>query len=152
IKKGRLSSSLASVERCRDCRLKARLYWPESRSEYSLGLMLASAAGLDSSPENSFDWMLAMRRDLSTLSEMDFERVVQEFEERLQKWPAATANEEAAASESPMVSIETPVIKVGWLLPCIESVLNQTSTRWHFSLLWDKGDERSRRILETLGR
>src|SRR5262249_10808950 len=63
IKKGRLSSSLASVERCRDCRLKARLYWPESRSEYSLGLMLASAAGLHSSPENSFDWMLAMRRD-----------------------------------------------------------------------------------------
>jgi GT2 family glycosyltransferase len=49
-----------------------------------------------------------------------------------------------------MLSIETPVIKAGWLLPCIESVFRQNSSRWQFSLLWDNGDERSRQILEVL--
>lgn len=51
-----------------------------------------------------------------------------------------------------IVSIETPVFKGGWLQRCIDSVLNQSSDRWTFSLLWDGGDEESRRILERLER
>lgn len=50
------------------------------------------------------------------------------------------------------VSIEIPVIKGGWLMPCIDSVLAQTSSEWRLSLLWDGGDELSRSILERVER
>src|SRR3954454_13542715 len=50
------------------------------------------------------------------------------------------------------VSIEIPVIKGGWLIPCIESVLAQTSSEWRLSLLWDGGDDLSRSILERVER
>ncbi len=50
------------------------------------------------------------------------------------------------------VSIEIPVVKGGWLIPCIESVLRQTSSQWRLSLLWDGGDELSRSILERVER
>jgi glycosyltransferase involved in cell wall biosynthesis len=47
-----------------------------------------------------------------------------------------------------IVSLETPVIKGGWLNLCIESVLAQTSPEWELLLLWDGGDELSKIILE----
>lgn len=50
------------------------------------------------------------------------------------------------------VSIEIPVIKGGWLIPCIESVLRQSSSDWRLSLLWDGGDDLSRSILERVER
>lgn len=49
-----------------------------------------------------------------------------------------------------IVSIETPVFKGKWLTKCIDSVLTQSSSNWTFSLLWDGGDEESRKILEDL--
>lgn len=49
-----------------------------------------------------------------------------------------------------IVSIEIPVFKGGWLIPCIESVLRQTSPDWNLSLLWDGGDELSKKILEKV--
>ncbi|HEV7428950.1 MAG TPA: glycosyltransferase [Thermoanaerobaculia bacterium] len=49
-----------------------------------------------------------------------------------------------------IVSIEIPVFKGGWLIPCIESVLGQTSPDWNLSLLWDGGDALSRKILDKL--
>src|SRR5581483_547814 len=51
-----------------------------------------------------------------------------------------------------IVSIETPVFKGALLRRCIDSVLHQSSPNWHFSLLWDGGDQESRRILEELAR
>jgi GT2 family glycosyltransferase len=48
------------------------------------------------------------------------------------------------------VSVETPVFKGGWLRECVGSVLNQTCPDWTLSLLWDGGDEPSRRYLEEL--
>ena len=51
-----------------------------------------------------------------------------------------------------LISIEVPVFKGGWLQRCIDSVLYQSSSRWKLSLLWDGGDEQSRRILEQLQR
>ncbi|HEY0512616.1 MAG TPA: glycosyltransferase [Thermoanaerobaculia bacterium] len=51
-----------------------------------------------------------------------------------------------------IVSIEIPVVKGGWLIPCIESVLHQTSSDWRLSLLWDGGDELSRSILQRVER
>ena len=66
-----------------------------------------------------------------------------EFERRLTDWKGRPDNA-TAMPQLPLVSVETPVIKAGWLVPCIESVLSQTSNRWQLSLLWDAGDERSR--------
>ena len=51
-----------------------------------------------------------------------------------------------------VISIETPVFKGAWLQRTIDSVLNQSSDGWTFSLLWDGGDEESRRVLERLDR
>lgn len=51
-----------------------------------------------------------------------------------------------------IVSIETPVFKGRMLRRLIDSVLNQSSPNWTFSLLWDGGDQESRRILEELDR
>ena len=48
------------------------------------------------------------------------------------------------------VAIETPVFKGHRLQRCIDSVLYQSSPDWTFWLLWDGGDEQSRRILEDL--
>jgi GT2 family glycosyltransferase len=44
-------------------------------------------------------------------------------------------------------SIEVPVIRGGWLMQCIDSVLQQRSRNWLLSLLWDQGDELAARIL-----
>jgi glycosyltransferase involved in cell wall biosynthesis len=49
-----------------------------------------------------------------------------------------------------LVSIEIPVIRGGWLVQCIDSVLAQTSRNWVLSLRWDEGDELAREILDRL--
>lgn len=49
-----------------------------------------------------------------------------------------------------IVSIEIPVIRGGWLMQCIDSVLQQTSPNWRLSLYWDRGDALSETILEEL--
>jgi hypothetical protein len=152
LKKGRLSAALGTLEKCRTCQLSSRLLWPESRGDYTRQLM---ATGALVEPENlaggTVDWTLATAGDGSLLSAADFDRMLSQFEQRLAQW-AARAESAAALDRGPAVSIETPVIKVGWLIPCIESVLAQTSSRWQFSLLWDGGDERSRRVLEAVER
>jgi len=50
----------------------------------------------------------------------------------------------------PQIAVEVPVVKAGWLIPCIESVLTQRDPRWELLLAWDQGDPLSRRILEQL--
>lgn len=49
-----------------------------------------------------------------------------------------------------IISVEVPVVAGAFLIPCVESVLKQSSRNWRLSLLWDKGDELSLRILEKL--
>lgn len=51
-----------------------------------------------------------------------------------------------------IVSVEVPAFKGGWLRPCVDSVLGQSSPHWRLSLVWDGGDEESRSILEELER
>ena len=48
------------------------------------------------------------------------------------------------------ISIEIPVVSGAWLIPTIESVLAQTSREWRLHLLWDGGDDLSKRILQKL--
>lgn len=49
-----------------------------------------------------------------------------------------------------IVSIEIPVIRGGWLVQCIDSVLAQTSGNWTLSMLWDGGDALSRDLLDRI--
>lgn len=48
------------------------------------------------------------------------------------------------------VSVEIPVVCGKWLLPCVQSVLEQSVPDWHLYLLWDGGDSYSKEILEKL--
>ncbi len=48
------------------------------------------------------------------------------------------------------ISIEVPVVSGAWLIPTIESVLNQSSREWRLHLLWDGGDELSKQILQKI--
>jgi GT2 family glycosyltransferase len=43
-----------------------------------------------------------------------------------------------------------PVIRGGWLIQCIDSVLQQSSPNWTLSLLWDQGDPLSAELLDQL--
>lgn len=49
-----------------------------------------------------------------------------------------------------MISIEIPVIRGGWLIQCIDSVLQQTSSNWTLSIHWDGGDDLAREILAAV--
>ncbi len=49
-----------------------------------------------------------------------------------------------------IVSVEVPVVRGGWLIQCIDSVLQQSSPNWRLSLRWDGGDVLSRELLEML--
>jgi GT2 family glycosyltransferase len=49
-----------------------------------------------------------------------------------------------------IVSVEVPVIRGGWLVQCVDSVLQQTSSNWVLSLLWDEGDSLSHEILREI--
>jgi tetratricopeptide (TPR) repeat protein/glycosyltransferase involved in cell wall biosynthesis len=90
------------------------------------------------------------QQDLTAVAGEELEREIGEFAERLRAWAGGAPP--AAGGGSPMVSVEIPVFKGGWVMPCIESVLYQTSTRWRLSIRWDGGDALSRRILEVVAR
>ena len=49
-----------------------------------------------------------------------------------------------------MISIEVPVYYGGFLIQCIDSVLKQSSHDWELLLLWNDGDEVSKKILEKI--
>ena len=88
------------------------------------------------------------QRDMNAASLAEQEAALAAFEQRVRNWAAAAARE----PEGVYVTVETPVFKGGWLMPCIESVLYQTADRWVFSAHWDGGDELSRRVLDILAR
>ena len=88
------------------------------------------------------------QRDLSSVGEEEQERELAGFASRLRSWRERLDG--IGVRADPRVSVETPVFKGAWLMPCIESVLYQSSTSWALSLRWDGGDDLSRRILEVL--
>ena len=49
-----------------------------------------------------------------------------------------------------IVSVEVPVIRGGWLIQCVDSVLQQTSSNWVLSLLWDEGDSLAQDLLREI--
>jgi GT2 family glycosyltransferase len=50
-----------------------------------------------------------------------------------------------------LISVEIPVARSRWLLPCIVSVLEQACDLWRLSLLWDGADPACGEILRQLG-
>lgn len=143
-----LSGDLGRLELCRTCRLPGRLAWR----------VPAAPEVFDSAPEAP-DAMSGegpeLDRPPTFVGEpVRFEPVgaapLGEIGPRLERWRTLAALAHAMEPSLPWVSIETPVVRGTWLVPCIESVLAQTSPRWHFSLLWDGGDELSREILQHL--
>lgn len=48
------------------------------------------------------------------------------------------------------ISIEIPVIRGGWLIQCIDSVLQQTSSNWFLTMYWDCGDQHSKDLLRQV--
>src|SRR5262249_7894335 len=150
LKKGRFS--IGTLLRCRTCRLSSRLLWPDARGDYTRQLMsTARTVDPEGGGDKPLDWLLATEGDATTLGDASFDWLLRGFERPLKDWADRPQNA-TAAPQRPLVSIETPVVKAAWLVPCIESVLGQTSNRWHLSLLWDAGDERARRILEVVER
>lgn len=85
---------------------------------------------------------------MSIVAPEELARALDAFAVRLRIW--RDNFDRVRGDGSPVISVETPVFKGGWLIPAIESVLYQTSTRWSFTARWDGGDELSRRILEIV--
>ena len=82
------------------------------------------------------------------MTDADRMKALHGFVERVRHWSDHVAKE--ANPDEPMISIEIPVFKGSWLMPCVESVLHQSSSQWRLYLWWDGGDHLSRTILEIL--
>lgn len=137
-KKGRYASSLGKWPRCRLCRQLGRFYWPENRNEAVYSLMNSHIPLQESGEEND------------SRPEPQPVPTAKDIGVNLHHWKKLAQKARGDALDGPAISVETPVIKGQWLIACIDSVLNQTSPNWHFSVLWDNGDELSRQILEQL--
>jgi len=101
-------------------------------------------------PQPISDISAIAQRDLSALPADEQRQALADFEARLRGWSAAMKR---IGGGGPVeVSVEIPAYKGGWLMPCIESVLYQSSACWALSIRWDGGDDLSRRILEIVER
>ncbi len=146
LRKGQHARRAGALEVCRSCQLRGRFFWPRRTGAavdelYRVGL---NAQG----PLPPFRVADLRHLDLSLLPPAEQEAEIEAFAERLLAWRARM--EEIGTVEPGAVSVETPVFKGSFLIPCVESALHQTSTDWRLSLLWDGGDDLSRRILERL--
>lgn len=148
VKRGRQERRQLSSPICRGCRLDGRFSWPDSRGETVYDLTQLGKAG--QAQEMDEDLRRVVPYLLSELSPDALERTLEQFRHSLREWSSRDIESPAQGSDQPFVSVETPVIKGDWLIQCIESVLAQSSSRWHFSLLWDNGDELARRILREV--
>lgn len=76
---------------------------------------------------------------------------VEAFKQLLCQWVGEQAQlTDVEDRKLPVVSIEIPVFKGDWLVPCIVSVLHQTVNRWFLYLVWDEGDALSHAILQVI--
>ncbi len=87
------------------------------------------------------------QKNLAIATETEIERELMAFQERLNRW---CQRRSGWTQDQAIISVETPVFKGGWLIPCIESVLQQTSSQWTLALFWDQGDVLAKRILKIV--
>jgi FMN phosphatase YigB (HAD superfamily) len=81
----------------------------------------------------------------------DSDKAEADFMERLQNW-ASTKDDEGSLQFTPHkgIAIEIPVSCGRWLVPCVESVLAQSSRHWRLYLLSNGSDSQSLRILRSI--
>ncbi len=84
-------------------------------------------------------------------STSDSDEAEADFTERLQIW-ASTTDDEGSLQFTPHtgIAIEIPVSCGRWLVPCVESVLAQSSRHWRLYLLSNGSDSLSHRILRSI--
>jgi glycosyltransferase involved in cell wall biosynthesis len=136
---------------CLACDYKGRFQWQKRSGGQIEQLVNKGKSARGEIPWHLFKAEVINQLDLSELDENAQALYLESFRKRLSQW--ATQYDQYPDENMgnlPTVSIETPVFKGAWLIPCIESVLYQTSNRWVFYLVWDEGDILSLRILEIL--
>lgn len=150
IQKGRWIHQAGKLPLCATCDYKGRFEWKQT-THTRIGQLLQTGYALKGkAPWTPFDCTSIQQFDWSALPESELEEQLAAFEQRLRHWSHLAGRLATSYSEAPQVSVETPAFKGGWLIPCIESVLYQTSHRWTFYLVWDGGDQLSHRILTIL--
>lgn len=136
-KRGQHQGRLARAGACATCTLHGRFAWPVRRGP-AIDQLFAAGRDLPAAPEPADG-------DLTALPAAARQHELACFAARLAAWRRERVQLAAA-----VISIEVPVFKGGWLIPCIESVLRQSHTGWSLSLLWDGGDDLSRQILQRV--
>jgi glycosyltransferase involved in cell wall biosynthesis len=149
--KGMCSGLPGKTNTCVACDYNGRFQW-EKRSGGQMEQLINKGKLISGeTPWNLFKAESIHQCDASELDENAQTQYLQKFQQRLIQWAADDDKlADAKSSDLPSVSVEVPVFKGGWLIPCIESVLYQTSNRWVLYLVWDEGDALSRRILEIV--
>jgi glycosyltransferase involved in cell wall biosynthesis len=148
--KGWLNKNLASYTACQNCDLTCRFnYKPEWNNTIITDLnqqgiawnghMLWVPIGLEKIEQY----------DISELDEEALNEKLTQFKQSLYTWQKKVEIVPSHLQKA-QISIECPVFKSGWVIPAIESVLYQSSLQWSLYLVWDGGDELSRKILEIV--
>ena len=134
---------------CSRCTLPGRFTWPMKGGQ-AISRVFEAGQELQSRRYQVRAYVPSDQFDLGQLSQAELQQTLANFETRLIEWHAK--RKPPPDCDRPLISIETPVFKAGWLIPCIESVLAQTASNWTHSLVWDGGEELAKRILEILER
>lgn len=152
LQKGRCSGDAGRMGMCIACDYRGRFQWKENKSE-KIGALLQSGRLLkDGAFRTIYNPWDSLQCDMSLLTEEELAAALADFEQRLGRWMQQAGRVPASGTDKPLVAVETPVFKGAWLIPCIESVLYQTAHQWAYYLVWDGGDELSRRILEIVNK
>lgn len=150
LQKGRCSHQAGRMDICVACDYKGRFLWKKNKSEQMEALLQAGRLLKEDSCRHAYNPWDTTQRDMSLLGEEELAKELTAFKQRLVAWAAVMDKALAGDPKEAMIAVETPVFKGGWLVPCIESILYQTSHRWTYYLVWDGGDELSRRVLEIV--
>jgi glycosyltransferase involved in cell wall biosynthesis len=148
--KGMCAVLAGKTNTCINCDYKGRFQWEKKAGAQVEELINIGKSMGGAAPWNVFKMENIPQCNVQELGISEQEVYLEQFRLRLIKWAAHDAQLPDPESNLPSVSIETPVFKGAWLIPCIESVLYQTSNRWVYYLLWDGGDALSRRILDIV--
>ncbi|MFT5823025.1 MAG: glycosyltransferase involved in cell wall biosynthesis [Crocinitomix sp.] len=148
--KGWLKKDLASFATCQSCDLACRFsykgewenkaisHYNEEGASWN-GHMLWVPVGLEKIEQY----------DISQLDEKELNEKLARFKKSLYDWKEKVDTVHPTLQKA-QISIECPVFKSGWIIPAIESVLYQSSLQWSLYLVWDGGDDLSRKILEII--
>ena len=149
LRKGKCSGQAGKMPICANCDYQGRFSWPSRQTNRTVSLFQKGRFWKGNAPWNPFEPSEIAQEDVSALPTEQQEEILHQFEVRLRNWSRQVENAEIPEGQA-MVSVEIPAFKGSWLMPCIESVLYQTSHHWILYTVWDGGDELAKRILQIL--